>query len=91
MQDPLPATGYDAVFSVSVLHHLPRQDALRRVAAVLPPGGVLATVGIPRHDLIRELPVRLVAVVGQHVLAAAFAVLVWHKPHGPEHRPDAVR
>ncbi|PRY52098.1 methyltransferase family protein [Geodermatophilus tzadiensis] len=59
----LPAGGYDAVVGVSVLHHLPLEEALRTLAAALRPGGVLAMVALPRTDLPRELPVELLAAV----------------------------
>lgn len=75
MCDPLPAEGYDAIVSVSALHHMPIDDALRRLSRALRPGGVLAAVGLPRLDLPRELPVDVLAAAGHRVLGAAFAVL----------------
>jgi SAM-dependent methyltransferase len=65
---------YDAIFSISALHHMPIEPALTRMAAALRPGGVLAVVALPRTDLPRELPVELVAVPGYRVLGTAFAV-----------------
>ncbi|MEX5717495.1 class I SAM-dependent methyltransferase [Geodermatophilus maliterrae] len=67
----LPAGGYDAVVSVSALHHLPLEPALRTWAAAVRPGGVLAAVALPRTDLPRELPVEALAAV------AHCAVGVW--------------
>src|SRR6266536_430640 len=61
MRDPLPAERYDAIVSVSALHHLPLDDALRRLSRALRPGGVLAAVALPRHDIPRELPAELPA------------------------------
>ncbi len=75
MRDPLPAEHYDAIVSVTALHHLPLDDALRRLSRALRPGGVLAAVALPRHDLARELPAELLAATGHRVLGAAFAVL----------------
>jgi SAM-dependent methyltransferase len=75
MRDPLPAEPYDAIVSVTALHHLPLDDALRRLSRALRPGGVLAAVALPRHDLPRELPAELLAVTGHRVFGAAFAVL----------------
>jgi 2-polyprenyl-3-methyl-5-hydroxy-6-metoxy-1,4-benzoquinol methylase len=69
----LPAGGYDAVLSSSVLHHLPLEPALTRMAGWLRPGGVLAAVTLPRVDLPRELPVEVAAVVAHHALGSAFA------------------
>src|ERR1039457_2360828 len=39
MRDPLPAEPYDAIVSVTALHHLPLDDALRRLSRALRPGG----------------------------------------------------
>jgi SAM-dependent methyltransferase len=68
----LPAGGYDAVLSLSSLHHLLLPPALQRMAGWLRPGGVLAAVAPPRTDLPAELPVELAAAVGHRVLGAAF-------------------
>ncbi len=59
---PLPSGHYDAVTSVSVLHHLPLEEALHRFEVALRPGGVLAAVALPRVEAARELPTELVAV-----------------------------
>jgi len=75
MCDPLPPGTYDAIVSVTALHHLPVDDALRRLSSALRPGGVLAAVALPRRDLARELPVELLAAAGHRVLGATFAVL----------------
>jgi len=75
MRDPLPPGTYDAIVSVTALHHLPVDDALRRLSVALRPGGVLAAVALPRRDLARELPAELLAVAGHRVLGAAFAAL----------------
>jgi SAM-dependent methyltransferase len=74
MRDPLPAERYDAIVSVTALHHLPLDDALRRLSRALRPGGVLAAVALPQPDLARELPVELLAATGHRVFGAAFAV-----------------
>ncbi|WP_374215822.1 class I SAM-dependent methyltransferase [Frankia sp. AiPs1] len=72
LTDPLPGKDYDAIFSISALHHMPLQDALPVLAAALRPGGVLAAVALPRVDLRHELPVELVAAVGHRLLGAMF-------------------
>jgi len=69
----LPAGAYDAVLSMSALHHLPTAEALTRMAGWLRPGGVLAAVAPPRIDLPRDVPVELAAVVGHRALGTAFA------------------
>ncbi|SFO18836.1 Methyltransferase domain-containing protein [Geodermatophilus obscurus] len=67
----LPPGGYDAVVSVSVLHHLPLEEALRTLSAAVRPGGVLAAVALPRTDLPRELPVEAAAGVLHRVVGLA--------------------
>jgi SAM-dependent methyltransferase len=86
LQAPLPAGAYDAIVSISALHHLPLDDALRRLAPALRPGGILAAVALPRLDLPRELPVELAGAVGHRLFGMAFAVLRasgrgrWYRP-----------
>src|SRR5258708_32119220 len=91
MRDPLPAERYDAIVSVTALHHLPIDDALRRLSRALRPGGILAAVALPRHDLVREMPVEVLAATGYRMFGATFAVLRpsapggWHPlPPNPE-------
>ena len=61
MADDMPPGSYDAIVSLSVLHHLDLQPALTRFADALRPGGVLVAVALPRVDLPRELLVELSA------------------------------
>jgi SAM-dependent methyltransferase len=75
MADPLPAEHYDAIMSVTALHHLPLDHALRRLSEALRPGGVLAAIALPRVDLPSELPVELLAATGYRMFGAAFAAL----------------
>jgi 2-polyprenyl-3-methyl-5-hydroxy-6-metoxy-1,4-benzoquinol methylase len=42
------AETFDAVLSVATLHHLPTEAALRRLADLVSPGGVVAIVGLAR-------------------------------------------
>jgi trans-aconitate methyltransferase len=70
-----PEGGYDAVVSSAVLHHLPLEQALPRMASWLRPGGVLVAVALPRVELPRELPVELAASATHHALGLAFAAL----------------
>ncbi len=72
LADPLPGGDYDAIFSISALHHMRLQGALPCLAAALRPGGVLAAVALPRQDLRRELPIELVAAAGHRLFGAAF-------------------
>lgn len=64
---------YDAIFSISALHHMSLSDALPRMAAALRPGGVLAAIALPRVDLPRELPIELAAATGHRLFGLAFA------------------
>lgn len=72
LTDPLPGKDYDAIFSISALHHVPLQDALPVLAAALRPGGILAAVALPRLDLRRELPVEIAAMAAHRMLGAVF-------------------
>jgi SAM-dependent methyltransferase len=70
--DGLPGKDYDAIVSISALHHMPLPKALPVLAAALRPGGVLAAVALPRLDPRRELPIEIVAAVGHRLLGAVF-------------------
>jgi SAM-dependent methyltransferase len=70
--DALPSKNYDAIFSITALHHMPLRDALPVLADALRPGGVFAAVALPRPDLRRELPVEIIAAVGHRLLGAVF-------------------
>jgi SAM-dependent methyltransferase len=72
LADPLPGRDYDAIFSISALHHMPLQDCLPVLAAALRPGGVLAAIALPRLDLRHELPVEIVAAAGHRLLGGMF-------------------
>ncbi|PXY38553.1 class I SAM-dependent methyltransferase [Prauserella flavalba] len=90
MRHPLPEAHYDAIVSITALHHLPLREALLRLSRSLRPGGVLAAVALPRSDLPRELPVELAGAVGHRLLGAGFAGLraadrgEWYR-HEPTH------
>ncbi|CAM5682961.1 class I SAM-dependent methyltransferase [Mycolicibacterium aubagnense] len=72
LTDALPAMGYDAIVSISALHHMPLGSVLPRLADALRPGGVLAAVALPRTDLRHEWPHELAAAVGQRALGLRF-------------------
>ena len=74
MTEPFRSEQYDAIVSLTVLHHLPIREALMRLAEALRPGGVLVAVALPRTDLPRELPVELLAAVAHRGLGLGFAV-----------------
>ena len=71
LTDPLPEAAYDAVVSLSVLHHLPLEAVLPRLAKALRPGGRLIVVALPRVVLPRELPVEIAATGAQLAVGAA--------------------
>ena len=75
LREPLLESEYDAILSVSALHHVRLDEALPRLAAALRPGGVLAVVALPRRDLLREWPAELAAAVGHRLFGVAFATL----------------
>ena len=75
LEQPLPDATYDAIVSISTLHHMPLEEVLPVLARALRPGGVIAAVALPRPDLVRELPVELAAVLGQRVFGIMFRLL----------------
>lgn len=74
-EPPLPQSAYDAIVSITALHHMPLDRALPRLARALRPGGVLAALALPRTDLLREWPAELAAGAGHRLFGAAFAAL----------------
>ncbi|MGP9724250.1 class I SAM-dependent methyltransferase [Corynebacterium sp. AOP40-9SA-29] len=68
---PLPDS-YDAIFSISTLHHMNLTDALPVLADALRPGGTLAAIALPKTDLRREWPIELAATVTHHALGGFF-------------------
>lgn len=74
LREPLPDARYDAIVSVSALHHTPLDKSLPRLAGALRPRGVLAAIALPRRDLPRELPTELTAVIGHRLFGAACAI-----------------
>lgn len=70
--DALPSKDYDAIFSITALHHMPLPEALPVLADALRPGGILAAVALPRSDLRREFPIEIVAAVAHRLLGAVF-------------------
>jgi SAM-dependent methyltransferase len=68
----LPHMHYDAVTSISVLHHLDLTHVLPRLVQTLRPGGMLIAVALPKIDLPRDVPIEALSVVGHRLLGAAF-------------------
>jgi 2-polyprenyl-3-methyl-5-hydroxy-6-metoxy-1,4-benzoquinol methylase len=57
-----PGRRYDVITAVAVVHHTPFAEAIRRLAAVLSPGGTLFIVGCYREESLSDLAVSLVAI-----------------------------
>jgi SAM-dependent methyltransferase len=74
-REPLPYARYDAIVSMSALHHTALDEVLPRLAGALRPGGVLAAAALPRLDLPHELPAEFTAAIGHRLLGTAFAAL----------------
>ncbi|MGY4100602.1 class I SAM-dependent methyltransferase [Nocardia sp. R16R-3T] len=75
LEQPLPDGTYDAIVSISTLHHMPLDEVLPVLARAVRPGGVIAAVALPRSDLLRELPVELAAAIGHRMLGIVFRML----------------
>lgn len=74
-EQPLPEGTYDAIVSISALHHMPLDEVLPVLARAVRPGGVIAAVALPRTDLIQELPVELAAAIGHRMFGIVFRML----------------
>ena len=82
LESPPPPDTYDAIVSVSALHHMDLAKVLPLLADALRPGGVLVAVALPRKDLRREWHVELAATVSHHALGAVFtAGTALGRPH----------
>jgi SAM-dependent methyltransferase len=61
MSTDVPASGYDAVVSVNMVHHLPLRQIVPRLAALVAPGGVLVIQDVVERSGLRHLPINLMA------------------------------
>ncbi len=84
---PLPDAAYDAVTSVSALHHLDLCVVLPRLAAALRPGGLLIGVALHRLDVPRGLPAEAVTVLASNARRAGLLCL----PGGRRYRRELRR
>ncbi|MEV4128730.1 class I SAM-dependent methyltransferase [Nocardia sp. NPDC049707] len=75
LEQPLPDRTYDAIVSISTLHHMSLDEVLPVLARAVRPGGVIAAVALPRPDLVRELPVEVAAAIGHRVFGIVFRML----------------
>jgi SAM-dependent methyltransferase len=83
----LPADAYDAVTSISALHHMDLPAVLPRLAAALRPGGLLIAVAHHRLEIPRGLPAEAVSVLGSNARRAALLCL----PAGRQYRREMYR
>lgn len=83
----LPAGAYDAITSISALHHLPLPTVLPRLAQALRPGGILIGVSHHRLDLPRDLPLEAVTVLANISRRSALYAL----PAGRRYRREMYR
>ena len=80
----LPAGAYDAVTSISALHHMDLPAVLPRLAAALRPGGLLIAVALHRLEIPRGLPAEAVSVFGYNARRAVLLCL----PAGRRYRRE---
>ena len=85
---PLKPGSYDAIMSMSTLHHLPLAPTLQHLVVALRPGGVLAAVALPRTDLPRELAVELVGSAWHLLVGAGLGASAHHWGAGLRRGPD---
>jgi ubiquinone/menaquinone biosynthesis C-methylase UbiE len=75
MELSLPKGHYDAIVSITALHHMPLDAAVRHFASALRPGGVLVAVVLPRTDMPCDMFTEVVAVLASRVFGMVFAAL----------------
>jgi SAM-dependent methyltransferase len=83
---PFPAASFGLVSCVAALHHMDPAAALKRMAELLAPGGVLVVSGVARPAP-RDLPLDVAAAVANLGYRAARGYwqhpspIVWPPPH----------
>jgi len=77
MTTDLPGN-YDIVVALAVLHHLPLEAALERLAQLLAPGGTLLVVGLAASELPRDAWREARAVTGNAI--ARLRYKEWEQP-----------
>lgn len=83
----LPAGAYDAITSISALHHMDLPAVLPRLAAALRPGGLLIGVSHHRLEIPRGLLAEAVSVLGYNARRAVLLCL----PAGRRYRREMYR
>jgi len=86
MDAPFRDASFDLVASVATLHHVDAAEGLRRMAALVRPGGTLVVVGLARHTGFRDLAMGALGVIVSRVLKHTrnhwehSAPIVWPPP-----------
>jgi SAM-dependent methyltransferase len=83
----LPSGAYDAITSISALHHVDLALVLPRLAAALRPGGLLIAVSHHRLEVPRGLPADAASVLGNNARRAVLLCL----PAGRRYRREMYR
>ena len=64
---PLPPASFDAVLGVNVVHHLPLDEILPRLAALVAHGGRLIIQDVVTRDGLRHLPLNVMAAISSRL------------------------
>jgi SAM-dependent methyltransferase len=83
----LPGEAYDAVTSVSALHHMDLPAVLPRLGSALRPGGLLIAVALHRLEIPRGLPAEAVSVLSIYARRAVLLCV----PAGRQYRREMYR
>jgi SAM-dependent methyltransferase len=83
----LPAGAYDAITSISALHHLSLPIVLPRLAQALRPGGILIGISHHRLEFPRDLPFETVTMIANVSRRSALFAL----PAGRRYRREMYR
>lgn len=75
---PFAAGSFDFVSSVAALHHMDAAAALRRMRALLRPGGVLAVLGLARPRYPADAPAELAGLIAHRYYLLTRSV--WEHP-----------
>jgi 2-polyprenyl-3-methyl-5-hydroxy-6-metoxy-1,4-benzoquinol methylase len=78
LSHPFEPESFDVIASVATIHHLDATACLRRMRALLRPGGVLAVVGCARSRLPADLPYEVAGFAAHRILRRGKEV--WEHP-----------
>ena len=83
----LPVGAYDAITSISALHHMSLPTVLPRLGQALRPGGILVAITLHRLDIPRDLPLEAVSMLANISRRGALICL----PAGRRNRREMCR